>query len=603
MTVSKNNNTAADQIKSVFGVLDQASEEYRRNLETWLESVGIKDAPRLAEYFDTLNTYREMLEQCVTHPVHLATTEVNLLKDHARLLFRTGKRLFGKAVKPVVQPEAGDRRFGFADWQDNTFFDYVKQAYLLNSRAFMDLVDHAEDSGNHTHDQFVFYARQLVNALAPTNFLLTNPEALKKTVESGGTNLLDGVKQFWTDLKRNPQLLNVSMTDLSAFSVGRNVATTAGKVVFQNDMMQLIQYSPTTEQVHKVPLLVIPPWINKFYILDLKEKNSLIRWLVDQGFTVFVISWVNPGPSLGHKHFADYMLEGPVAAIDAIAKATGEKQVNAIGYCVGGTLLGCTLAWLAAKNKHPVKSATYLTSLLDFSDPGDIRIFINEKSIQGIEKRMNQVGYFDGRVMAFSFNMLRENDLFWSFFVNNYLKGEKPTAFDLLYWNSDSTNLPATMHSFYLRNMYLHNRLIEPNGIELAGQKIDLGKIDIPVYFLSTQQDHIAKWKTTYKGTQVHSGEVTFVLAGSGHIAGVVNPPSQNKYGYWTNEALPAQADDWFNSSTKHDGSWWTHWLAWAAPKSGAMIPAREPGSGGLPVIEDAPGSYVRTSVAQAIRQ
>lgn len=599
--MNDNNNTANESVKKAFGAIDGLSEEYRKNLDSWLETLGISDAPQLTDYFETLNTYREMLEQFVTHPLHLAATEANLIKDHAKLLLRSGKRLFGKTVEPLVKPEKGDRRFSYADWDDNVFFDYLKQAYLLNSRAFMELVDHSESSGNHTHDQFVFYARQLVNALAPTNFLFTNPEVLRRTVETGGTNLVDGVKQFWSDLKRNPQQFNVSMTDFSAFTVGKNVATTPGKVVFQNDMMQLIQYAPTTEQVYRVPLLIIPPFINKFYILDLKEKNSLIRWLVDQGFTVFVISWVNPGPSLRHKSFADYMLEGPVAAIDAIEKATGEKEINAIGYCVGGTLLGSTLAWLAAKGRHPIKSATYLTSLLDFSDPGEIRIFINEKSIQGIEKRMNRTGYFDGRVMAFSFNILRENDLFWSFFVNNYLKGEKPTAFDLLYWNSDSTNLPATMHSFYLRNMYLKNLLIKPDGVELAGEKIDLRRNDLPVYFLSTQQDHIAKWKTTYKGAQVHTGDVTFVLAGSGHIAGVVNPPNQNKYGYWTNDDLPADADTWFKTSTQHEGSWWTHWLGWSAPKSGELITARLPGDGKLEAIEDAPGSYVQRKVSEVV--
>jgi polyhydroxyalkanoate synthase len=393
------------------------------------------------------------------------------------------------------------------------------------------------------------------------------------------------------------------MTDFSAFRVGHNVATTPGKVVFQTDLMQLIQYSPTTEQVYRTPVLIMPPWINKYYILDLKAKNSLVKWMVDEGFTVFVVSWVNPGPSLRDKGFDDYMVEGPLAAIEAIEKATGEKSVNVVGYCVGGTLLATTLAWLqSTKQESKIRSATYLTTLMDFSDPGGIGVFINEHALRGIEKKLDKVGYYDGRAMAFSFNLLRENDLFWSFFINNYLKGEKPAAFDLLYWNSDSTNLPAKMHAYYLRNMYLNNKLIEPGGIEICGQKIDLSKIKTPAYFLSTVQDHIAKWKSTYSGARVHAGDVKFVLSGSGHIAGVVNPPEAGKYGYWTNPALPATPDEWLKGAEKNKGSWWTDWKNWVLTHSGELVSAREPGDRELGVIEDAPGTYVKQRIADVIK-
>jgi polyhydroxyalkanoate synthase len=437
-----------------------------------------------------------------------------------------------------------------------------------------------------------------VSALSPTNFAGLNPEVIRKTLETGGSNLLDGMEQLLKDLDASQGgSLNVSMTDMEAFKVGRNVATTAGKVVYQTDMMQLIQYSPTTAKVQKRPLLVIPPFINKYYILDLSEKNSYLKWLVDQGHTVFCISWVNPGPGLRDKSFENYMLEGPVAALDAIEKATGEKEVNAIGYCLGGTLLATTLSYLQKKKDERIKSATFLATLIDFKDPGEIGVFINDTAISALEKQMDAVGYFDGRAMAFSFNTLRENDLFWSFFINNYLKGKRPAAFDLLYWNSDSTNLPSTMHSYYLRNMYLHNRLKEKDGLELGGVKIDLSAVKVPTYFLSTAQDHIAMWKGTYDGAKNLSGKSRFVLGGSGHIAGVINPPKANKYGYWTNDALPETADAWYQDAKQNDGSWWTDWQTWATKEDKTQVAKRIPGDSKLTIIEDAPGSYVQAKI------
>lgn len=599
---SSDSNMAQNAIKKVFSSFDNVAGQYRKALDGYLQKNPNIDDSQLNTVIDMMGSFRDMAEQLTLHPFRVAHTEVELVKSHAKLVGATANRLIGKMADPVVVPEKGDHRFGDEDWSDNMVFDYIKQAYLLNSNAVMELVDSLEDSNTHTHDQFMFYSRQIVNALSPSNFPLTNPEVLKKTVSSGGVNLIDGFKQFVDDYKKNPGMFNVSMTDFSAFSVGKNVATTPGKVVYQNEMMQLIQYQPTTEKVNKTPLLVIPPWINKYYILDLKEKNSFIKWLVDQGNTVFIVSWVNPGPALRDTGFEDYMKHGPLDALDAIEKATGETEVNAIGYCVGGTLLASTLAWLTAKRKKRIKSATYLTTLIDFSDPGGIGVFINDNSITNIEKRLDKVGYYDGRAMAFSFNMLRENDLFWSFVIKNYLKGEKPAPFDLLYWNSDGTNLPAKMHGYYLRNMYLENNLVKPGGIELDGVKIDISKIKTPVYFLSTIQDHIAKWKTTYKGALLHSGDVKFVLSGSGHIAGVVNPPAQEKYGYWTNSDIPADSDQWFKGAKKNNGSWWNDWKEWSEQYAGEQVDARTPGDRELTVIEDAPGAYVKLRIADAIK-
>lgn len=595
-------NAAQKAMKNIFTSLDTTTAKYRGLLEEHLSKSSNVDDSQLSTIFDMVGAYRDIVEQLAMHPLKIANTEKSVIRKHAKLLKNTAQRIFGKKSDPVVVPEEGDKRFLDSEWDENLAFDYIKQTYLIYSETILDLVSGLEDSDTHTHEQFAFYARQMVNALSPTNFILTNPEVLRKTLSSGGKNLIDGFKQFYSDYKSNPQVLNISMTDFSAFRVGQNVATTPGKVVFQTDLMQLIQYSPSTEQVHKIPVLIMPPWINKYYILDLKEKNSLVKWMVDQGFTVFMVSWVNPGPALRNKGFDDYMLEGPLAAIEAIEKATGEKTVNAVGYCVGGTLLATTLAYLQKKKQKKIASATYLTTLMDFSDPGGIGVFINEHAIKGIEKKLDKVGYYDGRAMAFSFNLLRENDLFWSFFINNYLKGEKPAAFDLLYWNSDSTNLPAKMHGYYLRNMYLNNKLIQPDALEMFGEKIDLSKIKTPAYFLSTVQDHIAKWKSTYKGAKIHAGDVKFVLSGSGHIAGVVNPPAAEKYGYWTNKALPATADEWLSSAEKNPGSWWTDWKAWVEQHADELVAARTPGDRELEIIEDAPGTYVKQRIAEVIK-
>jgi polyhydroxyalkanoate synthase len=437
-----------------------------------------------------------------------------------------------------------------------------------------------------------FYTRQFVDAIAPSNFLLTNPEALRATIESGGENLVKGLQNLLTDLERGKGRLSIKMTDLAAFRIGQNIAVTPGKVVFQNDLMQLIQYEPTTATVKRRPLLIIPPWINKFYILDLRPKNSFIKWAVDQGHTVFVISWVNPDEKLAQKSFGDYMLEGPLAALDAIEQATGEREANVIGYCLGGTLLAATLAYMTAKRDSRIKSATYFVTMTDFAEAGELSVFIDEEQLASLEDRMRTHGFLEGRDMATTFNMLRANDLIWSFVVSNYLLGKDPFPFDLLYWNSDSTRMPAAMHSFYLRNMYQENLLVVPGGISLEGVPIDLRTIKVPSFLLSTREDHIAPWRSTYAATQIYGGPVKFTLSASGHIAGVVNPPG-SKYGHWENRKCPATPEKWLETATQVNESWWPSWEQWISEFAGGEVKARKPGDGKLKPIEDAPGSYV----------
>ncbi len=472
-------------------------------------------------------------------------------------------------------------------------FDFIKQSYLLSARFVQDVVKQVDGLDPKTAAKVDFYSRQFIDAMSPSNFVLTNPEVLRKTAETGGENLLKGLNNLLTDLERGKGQLRIKMTDMDAFKLGENIAVSPGKVVYQNDLMQLIQYSPSTEQVLKRPLLIMPPWINKFYILDLRPKNSLVRWAVSQGHTVFMISWVNPDERLAEKGFEDYMNEGCLAALDAIEAATGVREVNAIGYCLGGTLLASTLGYMAARGDDRIKTATFFVTMMDFAEAGELGVFIDEEQLKALEEKMNRRGYLEGSEMATTFNMLRANDLIWSFVVNNYLLGNVPFPFDLLYWNADSTRMPARMHSFYLRQMYQENLLRVPNGLRLAGVPIDLRKIKTPAYFLSTREDHIAPWKSTYQGTQILSGPKRFVLAASGHIAGVVNPPEGGKYSHWINTELPSDAEDWVQTATEIAGSWWPDWHRWVSGHAKEMVPARVPGAGKLKPIEDAPGSYV----------
>ncbi|MEE3209104.1 MAG: class I poly(R)-hydroxyalkanoic acid synthase [Pseudomonadota bacterium] len=590
-------------VSDYFDMAIQAAEHTGKVWEKFIQQPTSAEDPAACVLNDFSEALKELGEAMMEHPDKLIDDQMDLLKKQQALFQNTVLRLMGKEVEPIVEPEKGDKRFKNTEWEANPFFDYLKQLYLIQGNTLKKMIDDTDGLSDNARRKVEYLIRQYTNAMAPSNFAGLNPDVINKTLETGGANLAHGIEQLTEDLEASANgALNVAMTDTSAFQVGVNVATTPGKVVYQNELMQLIQYSPTTEEVFKRPLLVIPPFINKYYIMDLRENNSLLRWLVGQGHTVFVISWVNPGPSLRDKGFDNYLLEGPVEALNVIEQITGEKDVNAIGYCLGGTLLSATLSYLKKKRKERIKSATFLATLIDFSMPGEIGVFINETTIAGLEKQMDMLGYYDGRQMSFSFNTLRENDLFWSFFVNNYLKGERPAAFDLLYWNTDSTNLPARMHSYYLRNMYLNNLLREQNALEVDGVKIDLSAVKIPTYFLSTSQDHIALWKASYEGAKVLGGKPRFVLGGSGHIAGVINPPAADKYNYWTNDSLPEDSDEWFQGAESHRGSWWPDWEAWIQEQGGAeRVPAREPGDGPLAAIEDAPGSYVRMRIQDVV--
>jgi polyhydroxyalkanoate synthase len=550
---------------------------------------------------DPLNiggAFLEMTTRLMANPATLVQAQLGFWQDYLTLWQNTARRMMGQPdPEPVISEDPRDRRFKDDAWRENEVFDFIKQSYLLSARYFQNVVGGVDGLDQKTAQKVDFYTRQFVDAMSPSNFLMTNPEVLRKTAETGGENLLKGLSHLLADLERGKGQLRIRMTDDSKFRVGENIAVTPGKVVYQNDLMQLIQYAPTTEKVLKRPLVIFPPWINKFYILDLRPRNSFVKWATDQGHTVFVASWVNPDETLAEKGFEDYMQEGVYAALDAIEQATGERQVNAIGYCLGGTLLATTLAHMAAKRDTRIKTATYFVTMTDFEEAGELGVFIDEEQLSALEEKMGKRGFLEGSEMATTFNMLRANDLIWSFVVNNYLMGQEPFPFDLLYWNDDSTRMPARMHSFYLRRMYQANDLVKPGGIELLGVKIDLRKIKVPSYLISTREDHIAPWKSTYRATQIYGGPVRFVLAASGHIAGVVNPPESGKYSHWVSETLPADPDEWFQGATELAGSWWPDWHRWVTSQDKAakdQVPARVPGTGALPALEDAPGSYVK---------
>ncbi|MDP6140576.1 MAG: class I poly(R)-hydroxyalkanoic acid synthase [Arenicellales bacterium] len=550
---------------------------------------GSFDPVKLGEVFlQNLSTLR-------FEPEQLAQAQWQFWQDTVALWQQTTAGLLGRPTEPVIEPDKGDKRFRSDNWSDGHLFDFIKQSYLLTSRYVLGATASAEGLDDKTRAQINFFTRQYVDAMAPTNFALTNPDVLKKTLESKGENLVKGFQNILEDLERGEGRLQTRMVDTKAFELGKNIAVTPGKVVLQNDLIQLLQYQPTTATAYSTPLLIIPPWINKYYILDLQPENSLIRWLVEQGHTVFVISWVNPGSELADKGFEDYLLEGPLAALDAIATISGQAQANVIGYCLGGTLLAALLAYLQAQgDAKRVASSTFFTSMINFSEPGDLGVFINEEQVESLEQKMARDGYLDGTDMAATFNMLRSNDLIWSFVIKNYLMGHEPLAFDLLYWNSDSTRLPARMHSEYLRTMYLENRFKEPGGMVLDGVPIDISSIKTPCYFLSASDDHIAPWPSTFAGATLFQGPVKFVLAGSGHIAGVINPPAADKYCYWTSRGRPhGDADTWLEGASCKAGSWWPNWQKWVAKYTGARGKARQPGAKkAFPVIEDAPGSY-----------
>jgi polyhydroxyalkanoate synthase len=549
---------------------------------------------------DPLNiggAFLEMTAKLIANPAHMVHAQLGYWHDYLTLWNNTTRRIMGVEATPVIESDPKDKRFKDPAWKQNEIFDFIKQSYLLSARYITDVVTHVDGLPPKTAQKIDFYARQFVNALSPSNFVLTNPEVLRQTAETGGENLIRGLNNLLADLENGRGNLRIKMTDTDAFKVGENIAVSEGSVIFQNELIQLIQYNPATEQVFARPLVIFPPWINKFYILDLRPKNSLVRYLVAQGHTVFMVSWVNPDASLANKNFDDYMVDGVFGALAAIEKITKTQEINAIGYCIGGTLLAATLGYMKVKGDDRIKTATFLVTLTDFTDSGELGVFIDEEQLSSLEEKMQRRGYLEGNDMATTFNMLRANDLIWSFVVNNYLLGKEPFPFDLLYWNSDATRMPPAMHSFYLRNMYQKNLLAQPGGVKMKNVPVDLGSIDIPVYFLSCREDHIAPWTSTYKGAKLFGGPARFVLAASGHIAGVVNPPEGGKYNHFVNNEMPDSAEDWFAGATEVSGSWWPDWQRWVTSFDKSQVPARIPGKGRSKILEAAPGSYVAVKV------
>ena len=559
------------------------------------EEGRIKDQ-RAEEITDLVKTLGHVMEYWMSDPQRAFDVQSRLAKSYLDLWASTVKRMAGEPTPPVAKPDPRDKRFADPDWSTNQFFDFLKQVYLLSTDWANKLVTDAQGLDARERHKAEFYIRQIANAIAPSNFVLTNPELLRETLSSNAENLVRGMQMLAQDIEAGGGDLRIRQSDSSRFEVGRNLALTPGKVVYQNELMQLIQYAPATEKVLNVPLLIVPPWINKFYILDLSPDKSFIKWCVDQGVTVFCVSWVNPDQRLAERGFADYMREGPLQALDVVEQITGEPSAHTIGYCVGGTLLAITLAYLAAKGQQDrVKSMTLFTAQVDFTHAGDLKVFAaDEAQIAMVERQMEERGYLEGKKMANAFNLLRSNDLIWPYVINNYLKGREPMPFDLLYWNSDATRMPKANHSFYLRRCYLENTLAR-GELELAGEHIDLKRVTVPTYNLATREDHIAPARSAYFGSSFLSGPVRFVLAGSGHIAGVVNPPCKQKYQHWT--GAPPQGDDlekWLASAEEHPGSWWPDWITWLKTQDAEETNARAPGGGKFEPIEDAPGSYVK---------
>ncbi len=536
----------------------------------------------------------EVMQSLASSPDKLMAAQAKLFERYVDLWRVTSARAAGETAEAVAKPLKGDKRFTDADWTDNPVFDVMKQSYLVASGWLTELVESAEGVDPMAKRRVAFFTKLLTDAFSPSNYLASNPAALKAVLATQGESLLKGAQNFAEDMARGGGKLSISQTDYARFKVGENVATAPGKVVFQNDLFQLLQFSPTTEQVQEIPLLIFPPWINKYYILDLKPENSMIRWLTGQGFTVFLTSWVNPGPALAGKTLENYVFEGGYTAIAQTLRQSGATQVNTVGYCIGGTMLACMMAHMAKRGLEVIASATFFAAQQDFAEAGDLLMFVDDAWLADLEKMMDAAqGVLPSAAMADTFNMLRANDLIWSFFVNNYLMGKEPAAFDLLFWNSDQTRMPKALHLGYLRQFYQSN-LLSKGALKLGGATLDLKDVTAPVYVQSSRDDHIAPMRSVYRGAKLFGGPVRFTLAGSGHIAGVINPPSANKYQHWLNPALPDTVDEWVASAVEHKGSWWPDWAAWLAERSGPMVAARDPADGPLAVIEDAPGSYVK---------
>ncbi|MCU0732242.1 MAG: class I poly(R)-hydroxyalkanoic acid synthase [Hyphomonas sp.] len=569
-------------------------EEGGKALAAYLKprETGAKTGEPTDAVADVVKTIGHVAEYWLKDPARTVEAQTQIATRYMDLWSNALKSMSGETAPPTARPDPRDARFKDPQWSQNPFFDFMKQFYLVTAELADTFVSKAE-LDEHLKHKAAFFTRQIANALSPSNFVLTNPELLRETIGSNGENLVRGMHMLAEDIARGGGDLKIRQSDETPFALGRNLAMTPGKVVFENELIQLIQYAPSTPGVSRIPLVIVPPWINKFYILDLTAEKSFVKWAVDQGLTVFMVSWVNPDARHAHKGFDDYMLEGPLAAFSAVREITGVEDIHAIGYCVGGTLLAVTLAYMAARGLKPITTATFFTTQVDFTYGGDLKVFVDEEQIKSLEKRMAETGYLEGKAMATAFNMLRSNDLIWSYVINNYVKGKKPMPFDLLYWNADSPRMPASNHSFYLRHCYLNNDL-SAGQMVVGGEKLDLKRITTPVYNLAAREDHIAPARSVFHGSQFFGGKVEYVVAGSGHIAGVVNPPAKGKYQHWTGGPPVGDFDTWLAKATEHPGSWWPHWREWIRAHDGQEVEPREPGAHpAYPAIEDAPGRYV----------
>ncbi|AVQ04383.1 class I poly(R)-hydroxyalkanoic acid synthase [Caulobacter segnis] len=543
--------------------------------------------------FHVAPALNEVMTRLAAQPDRLMRAQADLFSRYMDLWQSAARRAAGEEVQPVVSPAPGDKRFNDPDWASNPMFDMMKQSYLLSSNWLNSLVAGVDGVDPATKRRVEFFTKMLTDAFSPSNFLMSNPAALREAVQTQGESIVRGMENFAADLERGGGQLAISQTDLAKFKVGENVATAPGKVVYQNDILQLLQFDPTTETVCEIPLLIFPPWINKFYILDLRPENSMIRWLTGQGFTVFVASWVNPDQELADKTFEDYMIEGVYDATHQVMTQCGVDKVNTVGYCIGGTLLSVALAHMAARGDNRINSATFFAAQQDFAEAGDLLLFTNEEWLRSIEQQMDQAGGFlPSQSMADTFNALRGNDLIWSFFVSNYLMGKEPRPFDLLFWNADQTRMPKALHLFYLRNFYKDNALAK-GELTIGGERLDLSKVKIPIFVQSSKEDHIAPYRSVFRGAKLFGGPVTFMMAGSGHIAGVINPPGANKYQHWINEQKCESVEVWQAGAKEFAGSWWPYWGEWLKARSGGQVPARDPAKGKLKPLEDAPGSFV----------
>jgi polyhydroxyalkanoate synthase len=552
-----------------------------------------RPSPLSMDPFHVGGAWGEVMTRLATQPEKLMRAQADLYGRYLDLWRSASLTAAGETPPAVATPARGDKRFSDPEWS-SPVFDLVKQSYLITAGWLNDLVSGVEGMEPLNRRRVEFVTKMLTDAFSPSNFLLSNPAALKAALETRGESLLKGMENFAADLERGGGHLAISQTDFEQFKVGENVATAPGKVVFQNELIQLLQFSPSTDTVREIPLLIFPPWINKYYILDLRPENSMIRWLASQGFTVFVTSWVNPDARLATRTFEDYLQEGIYAALDAVIRQTGAPRVNTVGYCIGGTLLSCALAHMAARGDDRIASATFFAAQQDFSEAGDLLIFTNDDWLKDLEARMDAGGgVLPGQNMADTFNALRANDLVWSFFVSNYLMGKEPKPFDLLFWNADQTRMPKTLHLFYLRKFYMENALSK-GDLTLGGVRLDLSKVKTPVFVQSSREDHIAPAKSVFKGARLFGGPTRFTMAGSGHIAGVINAPVARKYQHWINDALPPTLEEWMAGAAEHPGSWWPHWATWLESFSGDMVPARDPAAGPLAPLENAPGSFVK---------